>query len=75
VRWVAENMRPFGIVKDRGFQNLMKTGQPGYYIPSPNTVSHDVKKVFIMCRQRIAKMLQVSELSTLNLNIDILVIA
>lgn len=53
-------MRPFSVVKDRGFQTLMKTGRPGYYIPSPATVSRDVKKVFIKCRQRIAKMLQVS---------------
>jgi hypothetical protein len=60
VRWVAENMRPFSVVNDRGFQNLMKTGRPGYYIPSPGTVSRDVKQVFVKCRQRIAKMLQVS---------------
>jgi hypothetical protein len=37
----------------------MKTGRPGYYIPSPVTVSRDVKKVFVKSRQRIAKMLQV----------------
>ena len=59
VRWVAESMRPFKIVKDRGFQCLMKTGRPGYYIPSPETVSRDTKKVFVRCRKRIAKMLQV----------------
>jgi len=46
VRWVAESKRPFNIVSDRGFQNLMKTGRPEYYIPSPATVSRDVKKVF-----------------------------
>ncbi|KAF8161868.1 hypothetical protein BJ912DRAFT_1069166 [Pholiota molesta] len=34
VRWVAESMRPFEIVKDRGFLSLMKTGRPGYYVPS-----------------------------------------
>lgn len=60
VRWVSESMRPFSIVKDRGFQSLMKTGRPEYYIPSPETVSRDVKKVFVRCRERIAKMLQVS---------------
>lgn len=37
----------------------MKTGRPGYHIPSAETVSHDVKQVFVMVRQRIAKMLQV----------------
>ena len=59
VRWVAESMRPFNIVKDRGFVSLMKTGRPGYYIPSPETVSRDTKKVFARCRKRIAKILQV----------------
>ena len=59
VRWVCESKRPFEIVKDRGFQSLMKTGRPGYHIPSPPTVSCDVKKVFVRVRKRIAKMLQV----------------
>jgi len=51
-------MRPFNIVKDRGFQSLMKTGRPECYIPSPSTVSRDVKLVFAKARLRIAKMLQ-----------------
>jgi coproporphyrinogen III oxidase len=36
----------------------MKTGRPDYYIPSPTTVSRDVKQVFANVRKRIAKMLQ-----------------
>jgi len=59
VRWVSESMRPFNIVNDRGFQCLMKTGRPGYYLPSGSTVSRDVKEVFKMVRSRVAKMLQV----------------
>jgi hypothetical protein len=59
VRWVSENLRPFRIVRDRAFQCLMKTGRPGYYIPSPSTVSRDVKVVFAKTRKRIAKLLQV----------------
>jgi len=39
----------------------MKTGRPEYYIPSPSTVSRDVRMVFARTRQRIASMLQVSE--------------
>jgi hypothetical protein len=58
VRWIAESKRPFSIVSDRGFQSLMKTGRPEYYIPSPVTVSRDVKMVFANTRKRIAKMLQ-----------------
>ena len=61
VRWVAESMRPFNIVNDHGCQSLMKTGRPDYYIPSPSTVSHDVKRVFVRCCERIAEMLQVCE--------------
>jgi hypothetical protein len=60
VRWVSENKRPFSIVKDRAFQSLMKTGRPEYHIPSPETVSRDVKDVFVRVRKRIAKMLQVN---------------
>ena len=63
VRWCAENGRPFGLVKDRGFLKLMKTGRPGYWIPSPSTVARDAKVLFASARQRIAKMLQVSRLS------------
>jgi hypothetical protein len=59
VRWVSENKRPFAIIKDRGFQSLMKTGRPDYHIPSPETVSRDVKNVFIRVRKQIAHMLQV----------------
>ena len=58
VRWVCESKRPFSIVDDRGFQCLMKTGRPSYYIPSKATVSRDVKQVFVNARKRIAKMLQ-----------------
>ena len=63
VRWVAESKRPFEIVVDRGFQSLMKTGRPEYYIPSPATVSQDVKKVFVNVRKRMVTMLQVCVIS------------
>ncbi|KAG1831812.1 hypothetical protein EV424DRAFT_1469923 [Suillus variegatus] len=58
VRWVSESLGPFKIIKDKGFQSLMKTGRPEYHIPSPTTVAHDVKLVFARTRQRIARMLQ-----------------
>lgn len=49
-------------VGDRGFLSLMKTGRPGYYVPSASTVARDVKTVFARSRTRIAKMLQVSNI-------------
>ncbi|EPS93342.1 hypothetical protein FOMPIDRAFT_1091628, partial [Fomitopsis schrenkii] len=51
-------MRPFNIVKDRGFDCLMKTGRPEYKLPSPTTVGRDVRKVFTRVQQRVARWLQ-----------------
>ena len=60
VCWVAESLRPYSIVEDRGFQSLMKTGHPKYYIPSRVTVSRDVHLIFACTRNWIAQMLSVS---------------
>ena len=57
---MAEDLQPFSIVEDRGFKSVMKTGRPGYYLPSRTTVSRDVRLVFAHTRNHIAKMLQVS---------------
>ena len=56
---LTEDLHLFKIVSDCGFQSLMKTGHPEYYIPSPSTVSHDVQLVFANACNRIVKMLQV----------------
>lgn len=45
--WVTKSKQPIQIVNNLGFQSLMKTGQPRYHIPSPMTVSRDVKQVFL----------------------------
>ncbi|KAI1793035.1 hypothetical protein LXA43DRAFT_886392, partial [Ganoderma leucocontextum] len=37
---------------------LMKTGRPGYYLPSRCTVARDVKEIFQRTRSRIAHVLQ-----------------
>ncbi|KAG6824325.1 hypothetical protein H0H92_007188, partial [Tricholoma furcatifolium] len=58
VHWVTESYRLFAIVKDRGFNCLMKTGRPGYYLPHPTTVSRNVKTVFLRARKWIGRMLQ-----------------
>jgi hypothetical protein len=60
VKWVSKSMRPFSIVEDDGFKELMKTGRPEYSIPSTRTVARDVNHVFKITRQKISKMLQVS---------------
>ena len=47
------------IIEDPQFILLMKTGHPGYRLPSAATVARDVKHVFIEMRQRISKALKV----------------
>ena len=59
MHWMAESMHSFKIVNNRGFQSVMKTGQPEYYILSPSTVSHDIKKIFVKCQERIAHLLHI----------------
>ena len=61
VRWVAESKQPFQIVNNHGFQLLMKTGWPAYHIPCTETVSRNVKRIFMNFRKHIANMLQVSK--------------
>jgi hypothetical protein len=58
-KWCAENHRPFKIVKDTEFEVLMKAARPGTNIPSPMTVSRDIKTAFDCSRERIDKILKV----------------
>jgi hypothetical protein len=58
-RWCAESNRPFKVVEDREFKTLMKARRPGTSIPSPLTVSCDVKAAFERCRERIDTFLKV----------------
>ncbi len=60
VRWVSGRQRPFSIISDPKFLYLMKTGRPGFYVPSTLTVSRDVHKAYAVLRRRITSMLQVS---------------
>jgi hypothetical protein len=57
IYWVCKNFCPFNIIKDQGFNHLIKTGQPNYYISLLSTVGHDVKKIFARVQKGITKML------------------
>lgn len=61
MRWVAESLRPFSIVEDRGYRNLMKTGRPEHYVPSRSVLSRDVHTVFVNVRRKIKEWLIVSK--------------
>ena len=62
VRWVAESKRPFTIIKDCSLLKLLKTGpgRPDYRLPSPLTISQDVKHVFVRVHAQLVEKLKVN---------------
>ena len=46
--------------KDHHFEILMKAGWPGTSLPSPSTVSQDIKAAFKSCHEHINNILKVS---------------
>ncbi|KZV90024.1 hypothetical protein EXIGLDRAFT_595586, partial [Exidia glandulosa HHB12029] len=69
VKWVARSQRPFSIVEDEDFQELMKTGRPGLWIPSASTVARDVRTVFKNARKRVSNLLKAHD-GALNFTTD-----
>ena len=59
VKWMCESQRPFAIANDKGYHRNMKIGRPHQYIPPADTISRDVRYVFIRAREKIARLLQV----------------
>ncbi|TFK79414.1 hypothetical protein K466DRAFT_472998, partial [Polyporus arcularius HHB13444] len=55
---IRYSFRPFAVATDPGFLRLMKTGRPGMYIPSPTTISRDVKITLAGGRLRLSGMLR-----------------
>jgi hypothetical protein len=45
------------IVKDRDLRDLLTAGRPNTVIPSPDTISRDIKVSFDKCREHVAKLL------------------
>lgn len=45
VRWVCGSTRPFDIVEDEEYLELMKTGRPEYQVTSAKTLARDVRRV------------------------------
>lgn len=60
VKWMAKSHRAFAIVDDKGYHRNMKSGRPHQYIPTADTISRDVRYVFIRAREKIARLLNVS---------------
>lgn len=39
----------------------MKTGRPGYWIPSPSTIARDIRLIYAKCHEKIVHLLQEDE--------------
>ena len=57
IKWIVEGSRPVRIVQDREFIKLMTAGRPHLTVPSPMTISRDIKDVFDASREKIHKLL------------------
>lgn len=58
--WIARCHRPYRIVEDEEFIELLRMLLSTVGIPSANTLSNDVKEIFLMARKNVAKQLRVS---------------
>ncbi|KAG6825117.1 hypothetical protein H0H92_004643 [Tricholoma furcatifolium] len=56
--WCSENNHPMKIVTDRQLATLMKAGHPGMTIPSPATISRNIKTAFEASHLQIDKLLR-----------------
>jgi hypothetical protein len=63
VKWVTENNRPLNIINDRELCNLLTAGRPSIHLPLHHTILRDLNAAFEKCRDRVAKLLQVSLLN------------
>ena len=59
VLWVSRRHRPFAIVADDELIDIFTDLNNKVEVPSPSTVSRDVKEIFHMGCARVASMLQV----------------
>jgi len=60
VHWIAAHNRPFSIVDDPKFRELMKTGRLAYDLPSGRTVQRDTTTIFEAAAEDVGTMLKVS---------------
>lgn len=65
INWVTKSNCPMSIVKDQDLCKLHMAGCPNMKIPSPKTISHDIKVSFDKCQECITKLLQVNQFNVL----------
>jgi hypothetical protein len=59
-KWSAKSHRPFLIARDSHFVEILKMFNLKVEIPSPTTISRDIREIHELTRLELAKRLQVS---------------
>lgn len=57
--WVATSSRPYSLVNDAGFQQILRMFHQNVAIPSESTISRDVKEIYSICRENLAAFIEV----------------
>ncbi len=57
--WIARRFRPFAIVEDPEFRNLLTMLYARVDIPSAKTISRDIKEIHALARENVKLVLQV----------------
>ena len=58
--WIIRSNRPYVIVKDPQFIELLQLFKPRVNIPSANTVSNDIKEIYSLMKARVISYFEVS---------------
>ncbi len=69
--WVSKYNRPFAIVKDEDLLDIFTDLNPNCITPMRQTVSWDVKEIFVISRKQVGALLRVSS-HTLPVNMTLM---
>lgn len=58
--WIARRARPFSIVEDPELLDIFTDLNSKCITPSRYTVSRDIKEIFVLSREKVGEILQVS---------------
>ncbi|GJE85026.1 hAT transposon family protein [Phanerochaete sordida] len=56
--WIARRHRPYNIVQDPEFLELLRMLNAKVEVPHPTTISRDIREIFTITREAVGKMLQ-----------------
>lgn len=65
--WLASSSRPFALVNDAGFQDILHMFDRHVSIPSDHTISRDIREMYFIVWENLARFLEVCYFSCCSL--------